>query len=116
MARLPALLLTTALVLGALLGGSAAAELHKGSRGGNVAKVQRWLGQTPDGIFGRATKAAVKRWQRSHGLHADGVVGPATWAALRRAHGAGHGRASGAPVRSRGDAVRHLQRALGIAA
>jgi len=116
MARLPALLVTTALLLGVLLAGSAAAELHTGSRGGNVAKVQRWLGATPDGVFGRATKAAVKRWQRLHGLHADGVVGPATWAALRRAHDAAHRRASGAPVRSRGDAVRRLQRALGIAA
>src|SRR5215217_3185427 len=116
MARLPALLVTTALLLGVLLAGSAAAELHTGSRGGNVAKVQRWLGATPDGVFGRATKAAVKRWQRLHELHADGVVGPATWAALRRAHDAAPLRASGAPVRSRGDAVRRLQRALGLAA
>jgi lysozyme family protein len=116
MARLPARILTTALVLGALLAGSAAAELHKGSRGHNVAKVQRWLGQTPDGIFGRSTKAAVKRWQRRHGLHADGVVGPATWAALRRAHRAASRSTSGARVQSRGSAVRRLQQALGVGA
>jgi peptidoglycan hydrolase-like protein with peptidoglycan-binding domain len=116
MARLPALILTTALLLAAPLGGSAAAELHKGSRGHNVAKVQRWLGETPDGFFGRATKSAVKRWQRRHGLHADGVVGPATWSALRRAHHAAQRSTSGASVHSRGGAVRRLQQALGIAA
>src|SRR5829696_7360412 len=105
MIRPSALLLATALALGALFAGTAAAELHKGSRGPRVAKIQRWLGQTPDGIYGRSTAAAVKRWQkrlglapdgvfgpmteaavvrfqRARGLVADGVVGPATWAAL----------------------------------
>src|SRR5215218_9855440 len=116
MARLSALLLTTAFVLGAPLAGSAAAELNKGSRGHKVTKIQRWLGQAPDGIYGRATKLAVKRWQRRHGLHADGVVGPTTWAALRRAHHAENRHAAGARVQSRGSAVRRLQHALGIAA
>jgi peptidoglycan hydrolase-like protein with peptidoglycan-binding domain len=118
MARASALILTTALLLGMPLAGSATADLHKGSRGQRVEKIQRWLGQAPDGIYGRSTRAAVKRWQRRNGLHADGVVGPATWAALRRAHRAAHERraASSAPVRSRGAAVRRLQRALGIAA
>jgi cell wall-associated NlpC family hydrolase len=117
MARASALISTIALLLAAPVAGSAAAELHKGSRGHRVAQVQRWLGQTPDGIFGRSTRAAVKRWQKRHGLKADGVVGPATWAALRRAHrAAGDRSASAAPVRSRGAAVRRLQRALGISA
>lgn len=35
-----------------------------------------------DGLFGRDTEAAVKRFQREHGLDDDGVVGPLTWAAL----------------------------------
>jgi hypothetical protein len=116
MARASALILTTALLLGTLLAGSAAAELKKGSRGPAVAKVQRWLNQPADGIFGRGTRAAVKRFQRRQGLTADGVVGPATWAALRRGHRAAQRRTAGTPVRSRGAAVRRLQQALGIAA
>jgi peptidoglycan hydrolase-like protein with peptidoglycan-binding domain len=117
MARASALILATALLLGALLAGTASAGLDKGSRGPRVAKIQRWLGQTADGIYGRSTKAAVKRWQTRNGLEADGVVGPATWAALKRSHRASARRPSSAtPVRSRGAAVRRLQRALGIAA
>src|SRR5215216_2604053 len=117
MARASALILTTALLLGALLAGSAAAVLKKGDRGPSVAKVQRWLNQPADGIFGRGTRAAVKRFQRRQGLTADGVVGPATWAALRRGHRAAQRHTSSAtPVRSRGGAVRKLQRTLGIAA
>ena len=117
MARAFALILTTAFLLGALLAGSAAAVLKKGDRGPAVAKVQRWLNQPDDGIFGRGTRAAVKRFQRRQGLTPDGVVGPATWAALKRGHRAAKRRAaSTAPVRSRGTAVRVLQRALGIAA
>jgi cell wall-associated NlpC family hydrolase len=117
MARASALILAIALLLGgALLAGTAAAELKKGSRGAAVAKVQRWLNQPADGLFGRGTKAAVKRFQRRRGLTPDGVVGPATWAALRRGHRAAQRRTSSTPVRSRGAAVRRLQRALGIAA
>lgn len=115
MIRVPALLLTMALVLATALSGVAAAELKKGSRGAHVEKVQRWVGATPDGVYGRGTRAAVKRWQRRHGLHADGVVGPATWRALRRAAQRGTS-STPARVRARGDAVRRLQRALGIAA
>ena len=116
MARLSALILATALLFGALLGGSAAADLKKGSRGGAVVKLQRWLNQPADGIFGRATRAAVKRFQRRQGLPADGVVGPLTWAALRRGHRAATRHTSSTPVRSRGSAVQRLQSALGIAA
>ena len=42
-----------------------------------------------DGIRGRRTIGAVKRFQRSRGLVADGLVGPATWRALGGETGAG---------------------------
>jgi Putative peptidoglycan binding domain len=92
-------------------GGAAAAKpLKAGSHGKRVVTVQRWLGLHADGVFGPATRRAVKRFQRRHHLTADGIVGPATWRALKRAHAA---RARGG---SRASAVRLLQRALGISA
>lgn len=35
-----------------------------------------------DGIFGKNTEAAVKRFQLDHGLTADGIIGAKTWEAL----------------------------------
>ena len=122
MAKLTALLIGAALLLAAAAPADAAGVLKRGSRGPRVAKIQDWLGQTPDGIYGKVTKAAVKRWQQRHGLTADGIVGPATWRALKRAHRAAararrQERGGGAPtVRSRGAHVRTLQRLLHIAA
>jgi hypothetical protein len=88
-----------------------AGSLKRGAKGPRVAFVQKVLGLHVDRIFGKHTKRAVKRFQRSHGLTADGIVGPATWAALKRAGG----RTSTRSGVSRGT-VRLLQRALGIAA
>lgn len=86
------LLLTLALALlasapahGYVLGDRA---LKKGSRGGDVVTLQRVLTMKgyslggADGVFGRLTKAAVKRFQRRRRLTADGIVGPITTRAL----------------------------------
>ena len=91
----------------------AQAVLKRGSHGAHVTKVQRWLGLHADGVFGPATKRAVKRFQRHHGLTADGIVGPATWRALRSAHAR---RASSHSSAGKKGAVVDLQRALGITA
>jgi cell wall-associated NlpC family hydrolase len=88
--------------------------LKKGKRGPRVAALQRKLGVTADGVFGPATKRAVRRYQRRHGLVADGVAGPQTLSSL----GLGSGRSSGkrGGRSSRAGGVRALQRALGIPA
>ena len=67
---------------------AAAAVLEVGSRGDDVAKVQRRLIQygymsgNADGRYGEKTRDAVKLFQQRNGLEADGKVGPATAAAL----------------------------------
>jgi hypothetical protein len=38
-----------------------------------------------DGLFGRDTENAVKRFQMEHNLDDDGVVGPVTWSVLLKA-------------------------------
>jgi N-acetylmuramoyl-L-alanine amidase len=82
-----ALCLLLAAVLTASFAASAA-SLSYGSRGEDVKKVQQRLknwgyykGEV-DGIFGSATLAAVKYFQKQNGLAADGIVGPKTAAAL----------------------------------
>ena len=68
-----------------------AGTLHRGSTGAAVVALQRKLRFTYpayarhlvlDGIFGKATEAVVREFQRRAGLVVDGVVGPKTKAAL----------------------------------
>jgi N-acetyl-anhydromuramyl-L-alanine amidase AmpD len=56
--------------------------LRRGDRGDLVKQIQTRLNLTADGVFGAATEAAVREFQRSHGLVPDGIVGPRTWAML----------------------------------
>ena len=61
-------------------------------RGDQVAQVQQALCDrgaflVVDGLFGRATEAAVIAFQTRAGVTPDGVVGPETWAALAAVDG-----------------------------
>lgn len=50
---------------------------------GNITKLlQERLGVSADGIFGKNTKSAVIKYQKSKGLSADGIVGQNTWKKL----------------------------------
>jgi len=53
--------------------------LIKGSKGGDVKVLQKYLGITPDGDFGDVTLNKVKAFQSSKGLTSDGIVGNKTW-------------------------------------
>ncbi len=59
-----------------------------GSHGDEVRQIQSALGALGlyrgplDGVFGGATEAAVKSFQKSSNLSVDGIVGPITWKAL----------------------------------
>ena len=69
-------------------GAPARPKLRRGARGGDVRTAQQRLaahGFDPgaaDGVFGRRTEDATKRFQRARGLTADGIIGPLTWAKL----------------------------------
>jgi Transglycosylase-like domain/Putative peptidoglycan binding domain len=68
--------------------GSGAAVRAAGS---SVAALQRALGITADGIYGRQTRRAVRSFQRAHGLTVDGIAGPQTLGALGLSTGASAG-------------------------
>ena len=53
--------------------------LKVGSKGSEVKLLQEFLGIVADGIFGKGTESAVKRFQTKQGVTADGIVGPVTW-------------------------------------
>ena len=62
---------------------TAAAHLLKnGSKGARVKLIQKLVGTTVDGVFGKETRAAVKSYQSAKRLAADGVVGINTWKSL----------------------------------
>jgi hypothetical protein len=67
---------------------SSSTVLKKGMRGAEVGNLQQILTSKGystkgiDGVFGPATEAAVKKFQKAKKLKADGIVGPATKKAL----------------------------------
>ena len=50
----------------------------RGSIGEQVRQIQKALGIQADGIFGKGTEDAVKKFQQENGLTVDGKVGPKT--------------------------------------
>ncbi|MCD8377021.1 MAG: spore cortex-lytic enzyme [Oscillospiraceae bacterium] len=77
-----------------------AATYSVGSTGEQVRviqdKLQRWgyYDGSVDGVYGSATEAAVRYFQRSNGLTEDGVVGAATLKALGMSDSASNGAAA----------------------
>lgn len=53
--------------------------LKVGSRGERVKQLQEKLNLNADGIFGKNTEVAVRKFQSENGLVVDGLVGPSTW-------------------------------------
>lgn len=115
----------------AIMGGSAPAPapipakdgesrptLRRGASGDEVKTVQAKVGVDPDGSFGPATEAAVRQFQRDHGLVPDGIVGPLCWAAIVAAGPVKPAAPdAGRPTLrngDRGDAVKIVQRAVGV--
>ena len=112
-----ALAVAACLCLAAAAPAADAKPLKRGSHGPRVVKLQRALHLRADGIFGKGTARAVRRFQRRHGLHADGIVGPATWRMIRRSRARGTSVSrTGVRIQTRGSSVRLLQRKLGIGA
>lgn len=64
--------------------------IKRGSKGTYVEQLQTILvnlgydlgSKAVDGIFGKKTEAAVKKFQKANGLAVDGIVGPKTWTAI----------------------------------
>ncbi len=104
-AIVPALVAVLALGAAAAPASADAASLKRGSRGPVVVQVQQKLHIPADGVFGRQTARAVRRYQARKGLTVDGIVGPQTARALgidlaevRSARGHRRGRPSRVPA------------------
>ena len=63
---------------GALAQSSGTGSSAVRSAGSTVAALQSALGIAADGIYGPATRRAVRNYQRNQGLAVDGIAGPVT--------------------------------------
>lgn len=69
---------------------SAAPKLSYGSANGDVWDLQyrlyalAYYTSPLDGIYGKETQAAVRKFQRDYGLTPDGVAGPRTWTMIKK--------------------------------
>ena len=93
--------------------------IRKGDRGEAVRDIQYRLARlldrdlVADGVFGDATLALLRQFQRERGLAADGIVGPQTWRALTEAsYHLGDRLLWHSSTPARGDDVRDLQHQL----
>jgi peptidoglycan hydrolase-like protein with peptidoglycan-binding domain len=84
--------------------------LKRGLSGDPVKVLQAKLGVAADGIFGSGTETALKDYQKKHSLMVDGVAGPDTFAQMGL-----YELVLLAPG-TVGEAVKKLQRALGVTA
>jgi len=81
-------LLILTLLLSLIFPRQAIALSRRGSTGSEVRNIQSRLRQwgyldgAVDGIYGKKTEEAVKKFQRKHGLTPDGIAGPATLAKI----------------------------------
>jgi peptidoglycan hydrolase-like protein with peptidoglycan-binding domain len=86
---------------------------QQGSRGSDVARIQRLLGIPADGIFGPQTAGAVRAFQLAHHLQVDGIVGRQTWTALLSGTSTAPASRPWLRFGSTGSYVRELQQRLG---
>ncbi len=86
------------------------AVLKQGMAGQPVVILQKMLGVTADGIFGKGTEEALKVYQKAEKIDVDGVAGPDTFAhmGLPELILLKHG--------TKGETVKKLQEKLGIGA
>ena len=84
------LILCTVLCMTNMMAFAQATSVDKGQRGHHVQKIQTmlvhqgYLNDSADGIFGRNTELAVRKFQKAKGLAVDGRVGAATMSGFRK--------------------------------
>ena len=92
MKRMIVIALFAVMLLGCVSGVAEYQTLRPGARGEAVVQLQQALtaqgyALTADGVYGRATRAAVLNYQRAQGLRRDGIAGRQTQARLYAGQG-----------------------------